>query len=262
VLQGGPLSPLLANIVLDPLDKELERRGHKFARYADDFIVMVKSARAAERVKTSLIRFAEDRLKLVINRAKSKAAPLRSCAFLGFQIGARGRVVWTDKAYLRFKQRVREITRRNRGHRVQQVIDELRLYVTGWFNYFGISHSYKAVLELADWVRRRVRLYYWKQWKQPRTRRRHLLLLGTDPEEVKMAGDPQPQRLLADEWQPHCATSAEQPMAGRTRSSQSTHVMDCASLRAKSPSLIGTAGRGPACPVVWDPGANYSRGPD
>ena len=82
---------------------------------------------------------------------------------------------------------MREITRRNRGHRVQDVIDELRLYVTGWLNYFGISHSYKAVLELGDWVRRRVRLYYWKQWKQPRTRRRHLIALGANPNEVKMA---------------------------------------------------------------------------
>jgi RNA-directed DNA polymerase len=187
VPQGGPLSPLLANIVLDPLDKELESRGHKFARYADDFVVMVKSAKAAGRVMASLIRFAEDKLKLVVNRVKSQTAPLKACAFLGFQIGPRGKAAWTAKALARFKERVREITRRNRGHRVQDVIDELRLYVTGWLNYFGISHSYKAVLELGDWVRRRVRLYYWKQWKQPRTRRRHLIALGANPNEVKMA---------------------------------------------------------------------------
>jgi RNA-directed DNA polymerase len=181
------LSPLLANIVLDPLDKELEKRGHKFARYADDFIVMVKSARAAERVMASLIRLAEDKLKLVVNRAKSETAPLKACSFLGFQIGVRGKVVRTAKALARFKQRVREITRRNRGHRVADVINELRLYLTGWLNYFGISHSYKAVLELEEWVRRRVRLYYWKQWKQPRTRRRHLITLGANPGEVKLA---------------------------------------------------------------------------
>jgi RNA-directed DNA polymerase len=187
VPQGGPLSPLLANITLDPLDKELGRRGHRFARYADDFLVMVKSAAAAERVMASLTRFIEGRLKLVVNRAKSRAAPLRECTFLGFQIGARGRVVWTAKAHARFKQRVREITRRNRGHRVQDVIDELNRYVTGWLNYFGISHTYNQVVELAEWVRRRVRLYYWKQWKRPRTRRRHLLALGTDPAQVHMA---------------------------------------------------------------------------
>jgi RNA-directed DNA polymerase len=187
VPQGGPLSPLLANITLDPLDKELERRGHRFARYADDFLIMVNSAKAAERVMASLTRFVEGRLKLVVNRAKSKAAPLKQCAFLGFQIGARGKVVWTAKAHARFKRRVREITRRNRGHRVQDVIDELRRYVHGWLNYFGLSHTYNQVVELAEWVRRRVRLYYWKQWKRPRTRRRHLLALGIPRDEVRMA---------------------------------------------------------------------------
>jgi RNA-directed DNA polymerase len=187
VPQGGPLSPLLANITLDPLDKELERRGHRFARYADDFLILVRSAKAAERVMGSLTRFVEGRLKLVVNRAKSKCAPLNQCAFLGFQMASRGRVAWTAKAHARFKQRVREITRRNRGHRVQDVIDELRQYVTGWLQYFGISHTYTALLELDEWVRRRVRLYFWKQWKQPRTRRRHLLSLGIPPSEVHMA---------------------------------------------------------------------------
>jgi len=187
VPQGGPLSPLLANITLNPLDKELERRGHRFARYADDFLIMVKSAKAAERVMASLTRYVEGRLKLVVNRAKSKSAPLKQCAFLGFQIGAVGKVVWTAKVQARFKQRVREITRRNRGHRVQDVIDELFRYVTGWLNYFGISHTYTGLLELEEWVRRRMRLYYWKQWKRPRTRRRHLIALGIKPEEVHMA---------------------------------------------------------------------------
>lgn len=187
VPQGGPLSPLLANITLDPLDKELERRGHRFARYADDFLVMVKSAMAAERVMASLTRFVEGRLRLVVNRVKSKAAPLRQCTFLGFQIGVRGRVVWTAKARARFKQRVREITRRNRGHRVQDVIDELRRYVHGWLNYYSLSHTTNQVVALGQWVRRRVRLYYWKQWKRPRTRRRHLLAMGLSLEQVRMA---------------------------------------------------------------------------
>jgi RNA-directed DNA polymerase len=187
VPQGGPLSPLLANITLDPLDKELERRGHRFARYADDFLVMVKSAKAAERVMASLTRFVEGSLKLVVNRAKSKATPLKQCSFLGFQIGARARAVWTAKVHARFKQRVRDITRRNRGHRVQDVLGELNRYVTGWLHYFSLSDTYTALLELEEWVRRRVRLYYWKQWKQPRTRRRHLLALGIAREEVHMA---------------------------------------------------------------------------
>ena len=187
VPQGGPLSPLLANIALDPLDKELEARGHKFARYADDFIVMVKSAKAAERVLASLIRFCEGRLQLVVNRAKSRAAPLKSCEFLGYRLNNRAKPAWTAKAKHRFKKRVREITRRNRGHNVQTVIDELNLYIRGWLNYYKLSSTFSEVKALSVWVRRRVRLYYWKQWKQPRTRRRKLLSLGADPATVHMA---------------------------------------------------------------------------
>lgn len=187
VPQGGPLSPLLANIVLDPLDKELERRGHHHARYADDFIILVKSAKAAQRVMQSVTRHVEDELKLTVNPLKSKCGPLAQSAFLGFQINSRGQVKWTAKAYTRFKQRVREVTRRNRGHAVHDVINELRRYACGWMNYFGISHTYREVLELDDWIRRRVRLYYWKQWKRPRARRRNLIKLGIHPSEVHQA---------------------------------------------------------------------------
>ena len=187
VPQGGPLSPLLANIALDPLDKELETRGHKFARYADDFIVLVKSANAAKRVLAALIRYTEGKLQLIVNRAKSRAAPLKQCAFLGYQIGHKGKLVWTEKVQHRFKEQVRQITSRNRGHNVNTVIDELNSYIRGWLGYFKLSSTYTEVLKLSQWVRRRVRLYYWKQWKQPRTRRRHLLALGADPDKVHMA---------------------------------------------------------------------------
>lgn len=187
VPQGGPLSPLLANIALDPLDKELEARGHKFARYADDFIVMVKSANAAKRVMASLIRFCEGRLLLVVNRAKSRVAPLKSCEFLSYRLNHRAKLAWTEKAQHRFKERIREITTRNRGHKVQTVIGELDEYIRGWLGYFRFSSTYSEVLELSQWIRRRVRLYYWKQWKQPRTRRRNLLALGADPATVHMA---------------------------------------------------------------------------
>ena len=176
VPQGGPLSPLLANIALDPLDKELESRGHKFARYADDFIVMVKSANAAKRVLASLVRYCEGRLQLIVNRAKSRAAPLKQCAFLGYRIDNKGTLAWTGKAHHRFKERIREITSRNRGHNVQVVIGELDQYIRGWLNYYKLSSTYSEVKELSEWVRRRVRLYCWKQWKQPRTRRRNLLI--------------------------------------------------------------------------------------
>lgn len=211
VPQGGPLSPLLANIVLSPLDRELERRGHRFARYADDFVVMVKSAKAAERVLQSLTRYVEGTLKLVVNRTKSRAVPLKQCSFLGFKLGSRGKVVWTDKVEARFKQRVKEITRRNRGHNVKGVIDELKRYVTGWLGCFAISHTYRRVELLSEWIRRRVRLYYWKQWKRPRTRRRHLLALGIPKDQVRMAtrsrkgywrmaGNSIVQRALTNTW--------------------------------------------------------------
>ena len=99
----------------------------------------------------------------------------------------RAKLAWTDKAHHRFKERIREITSRNRGHNVQTVIDELNLYIRGWLNYYKLSSTYHEVKDLSQWIRRRVRLYYWKQWKQPRTRRRHLLALGADPATVHMA---------------------------------------------------------------------------
>ena len=186
VPQGGPLSPLLANLMLDPLDQELEKRGHRFARYADDFLILVKSARAARRVMQSVIRFVETRLGLVVNRQKSQAAPLRRCTFLGFTI-KRGQVVWTDQAYRRFKERIKEITTRSWGVSMPRRLEELRRYAVGWLNYFGISHTYRQVLELDQWLRRRVRCCYWKQWQRPRTRRRHLIALGIHPSEVRKA---------------------------------------------------------------------------
>jgi RNA-directed DNA polymerase len=210
VPQGGPLSPLLANIMLDPLDKELEGRGLRFARYADDFLILVKSLRAAQRVMQSVIRYVEARLKLVVNRQKSQAAPLNQCAFLGFQI-QRGRIVWTDKAQQRFKERIQQITSRSRGVSTFCMLRELRRYVVGWLNYFGLSQAYRVVPELDQWLRRRVRMYYWKQWQRAHTRRRQLIRLGIHPAEVYkasrshrgywwMAGTSIVQRALDNRW--------------------------------------------------------------
>jgi hypothetical protein len=128
----------------------------------------------------------EGRLGLVVNRQKSQAAPLVRCTFLGFQI-KRGRVVWSEKALRRFKERIQEITSRSRGISMFRRLDELRRYAVGWLNYFGISHTYRELLEVDQWMRRRVRLCYWKQWKRPRTRRRHLIALGIPPDEVGKA---------------------------------------------------------------------------
>jgi RNA-directed DNA polymerase len=210
VPQGGPLSPLLANIMLDPLDKELERRGLRFARYADDFLILVKSLKAAQRVMQSITRFVEGRLKLVVNRQKSRAARLYDCAFLGFQI-RRGKVVWSNKSLKRFKERIKEITSRSRGVSTFCMLRELRSYVVGWLNYFGIHQLYQDIPELDKWLRRRVRMYYWKQWKRARPRRRNLIRLGIHPAEVYkatrshrgywwMAGSGIVQRALDNRW--------------------------------------------------------------
>ena len=210
VPQGGPLSPLLANIMLDPLDKELEARGLRFARYADDFLILVKSLKAAQRVMQSITRFVEVRLRLVVNRQKSRAARLLDCTFLGFQI-RRGKVVWSDKSLERFKERIKEVTSRSRGVSSFCMLRELRRYVVGWMNYFGIHQLYRVVPELDQWLRRRVRLYYWKQWKNPYARRRQLIRLGIHPREVHkatrshrgywfMAGTEIVQRALDNRW--------------------------------------------------------------
>ena len=158
----------------------------------------------------SVTRFVEARLKLVVNRQKSQAAALSKCAFLGFQI-LRGRIVWTEKAQKRFKERVQEITSRSRGVSTLCMLRELRRYAVGWLNYFGISQAYRVVPELDPWLRRRVRMYYWKQWKRARTRRRQLIRLGIHPAEVYkasrshrgywwMAGTSIVQRALDNEW--------------------------------------------------------------
>jgi len=210
VPQGGPLSPLLANIMLDDLDKELEARGHRFSRYADDFLIFVRSRSAAERVLRTVTRFIEGHLALIINEVKSKAARLRECTFLGFRIH-QGKLRWTDAAVQTFKQRVRQITKRSNGKSMRQRIPVLHRYVVGWLNYYGHSRSYTQLLELDQWLRRRVRLCYWKQWKRPRTRRRHLLALGIPRDEVKlatrsrkgywrMAGNSIVQRALTKQW--------------------------------------------------------------
>lgn len=210
VPQGSPLSPLLANVMLDDLDKELERRGLRFARYADDLLIAVRSQAAAQRVLHSSSRFIEGRVSLRINASKSKAAPLHACAFLGFEV-RRGKLHWTEAAVKRFKERVREITARSNGQSMPARLAALKRYVTGWLQYFGHSHSYAAVVELDQWLRRRVRLCYWKQWKRPRTRRRHLLALGIPRDEVhlatrsrkgywRMAGNSIVQRALTKEW--------------------------------------------------------------
>jgi RNA-directed DNA polymerase len=175
--QGGPLSPLLANILLHQLDGELQRRGHRFARYADDLVILVKSPRAGERVMRSITRYLEHDLKLKVNLAKSKVAPMSGCSFLGFTIVGK-KIRWADKSVAQFKHRVRELTGRSWGVSMDHRLHKLGQYVRGWTAYFGISQYYRPVPELDDWIRRRIRMCYWKQWRWVRTKIGHLLALG------------------------------------------------------------------------------------
>ena len=177
VPQGGPLSPLLANIMLDPLDKELEKRGHKFARYADDFTIVVKSLRAGERVLRSISRYLQERLKLVVNIKKSHVVKTNECKFLGFTFQA-GRIHWHPITLLRFKQQVRRLTNRNWGVSMTYQLFKISQYLRGWINYFGIASGYQRCVDLDHWIRRRVRMAYWRQWRRPRTKVRSMMSLG------------------------------------------------------------------------------------
>lgn len=175
--QGGPLSPLLANILLDDLDRELEGRGHRFVRYADDLMVLVKSERAGQRVKANLTTYLGRQLKLPVNEKKSQVAKIDQCVFLGFSF-KRGKLRWSDAAFDDFKHRIRELTGRSWGVSMDYRFDKLGQYLRGWMGYFGIPEYYRPIPELDEWLRRRVRMCYWKQWRKTRTKVGNLLKLG------------------------------------------------------------------------------------
>jgi RNA-directed DNA polymerase len=165
VPQGGPLSPVLSNVVLDELDWELDRRGHRFARYADDCNIVVGSKEAGERVMESVKRFIEDSLRLTVNARKSAVDRPWNRKFLGFTVTQRGtKLKVAAKAIDKLKDRVRELTRRTRGHRMDQVIKELRESLLGWRAYFGITEVLGPLRDLDKWIRRKLRCYHWKQW--------------------------------------------------------------------------------------------------
>ena len=182
VPQGGPLSPLLANIVLDDFDKELEKRGHRFVRYADDFVILVRSERAAHRVMVSVTRYLRDKLKLAINQQKSKIVKSNDCEYLGFVFKGK-RIIWSERSLADFKQNVKTLTRRSWGISMCRRMDELSRYIRGWMGYYALSEYYRPIPELDEWLRRRVRMCYIKQWPKPRTRIKNLLRLGV-PEEL------------------------------------------------------------------------------
>ena len=177
VPQGGPLSPLLANILLDILDKELEKRGHKFVRYADDFVILVKSQRAGDRVMEGVATFLTHKLKLTVNETKSAVARTSRIDFLGFSFNGT-RIIWSDKAYKEFRRRVGKLTGRSWFVSMKYRLNKLAEYLRGWMGYCGISEYYREIPEIDGWIRRRVRLCYWKQWRWCRTKIRNLLSLG------------------------------------------------------------------------------------
>ena len=164
--QGGPLSPLLSNLVLDELDKELEKRGHTFSRYADDCNIYVRSREAGERVLKSMTHFLEKRLKLKVNTRKSACDRVSQRQFLGYRFNDGGQPMLSPKTKARVKRRIREITRRNRGRALSQVIRELSAYLKGWLHYFKLSKAAGFMQRLDEWIRRRLRCYRLKQRKR------------------------------------------------------------------------------------------------
>lgn len=181
VPQGGPLSPLLSNLLLDELDKELEKRGLRFARYADDCNVYIRSERAGQRVMESIENYLARKLKLKVNKEKSAVGDPRKRKFLGFSFcgkDAKRRV--SEKSLKKFKKRVREITRRSRGVNIERMVRELRKYLIGWNGYYGYCETPADLRNLSSWIRRRLRSVKWHQWKRGRTRFEELRKRGVD----------------------------------------------------------------------------------
>ena len=182
--QGGPLSPLLSNIYLTPYDKELEKRGHKFVRYADDCNIFTKSKYSAKRVKDSVIRFLENRMRLKVNMEKTEARRAVGSSFLGFTFttikskDGLGMCRPKQKKIEKFEQRIREITKRSRGVSAERMISELNSYLRGWINYYARGYFKKWLEGKAQWIRRRARQYLWKLWKKAGARKQHLLEVG------------------------------------------------------------------------------------
>lgn len=182
--QGGPLSPILSNALLDELDQELERRGHRFVRYADDCNVYVRSERAGQRVMASLKAFLSQKLKLKVNESKSAVAKPSERKFLGFTLVERKggvRRTIAPKAILRFKERIRELTGRNRGVSMERIVADLSRYLRGWRGYFGFCETPWELEHLNCWIRRRLRSFQWRQWRRGPTRYQELTARGVDP---------------------------------------------------------------------------------
>ena len=242
--QGGPLSPLLSNLVLDELDRELQRRGHRFVRYADDCNIYVCSEKAGRRVMESLTRFIERRLKLHINAEKSAVARPWHRSFLGFTVRNEPefRRCIVNKALVRFKHRVRELTGRHRGIKLEQMIRELATYLQGWAGYFGFSQSHELP-SLDGWIRRRLRCVAWVQWKTRGRRYQELRRLGVSgPAASEAVFSPKgPWRLSFTNAMHRAFTNARFKRLGLSPMAKLVNAQS-----AEPPWY------GPVCPVVWE----------
>jgi len=181
VPQGGPLSPLLSNIMLNELDKELEKRGHRFVRYADDLVILCKSKRSAERTLANIVPYIEKKLFLKVNREKTKAAYIREIKFLGYSFyvqKGKGHLRVHPRSIAKMKEQVRKLTSRSNGWGYERRKEALRRYITGWVNYFKLADMDKMLQRIDMWYRRRLRMVIWKLWKLIRTRWRNLISLG------------------------------------------------------------------------------------
>jgi RNA-directed DNA polymerase len=187
--QGGPLSPLLSNLLLDELDVELGKRGHKFVRYADDCNIYVRSERAGLRVMESVSRFITKKLKLKVNEKKSKVAEPSKREFLGFSFtrGEKPKRRIGPKALKRLKKRIGELTRRTKAVGIRRMVEELSRYLRGWVNYFGFCETPSVLQKIDSWIRRRLRCVIWKQWKRGRVRYAELRKLGISSDLAAMA---------------------------------------------------------------------------
>lgn len=209
--QGGNLSPLLSNILLDELDKELESRGHKFCRYADDCNIYVKSLKAGERVLESVTRFLSKRLRLQVNKTKSAVAQVRERKFLGYSFRNDGDLRVAPQSLVKFKKRIRELTKRNRGRSLEDIILTLNRYLNGWISYFKLSASKSVFRDLDSWIRRRLRCYRLKQRKRTYSIYKFLVELGVSVQESwklansskgwwKLSLSPNINMAMSNEW--------------------------------------------------------------
>lgn len=183
--QGGPLSPLLSNILLDKFDKELERKNLPFARYADDVIILAKSMREGQHILSEVTSYLEGKLKLKVNREKSKVSEIKDCTFLGFTIKGT-KIRWSENSYNDFIHQIKTLTGRSWGVSMFYRLKKLKEYVSGWMNYYGISQFYSGVQNLDEWLRRRIRMCFWKQWRHGKTKFIKLTELGVPESFARM----------------------------------------------------------------------------